>query len=127
MTFIELTEIAMLILFGVSWPFNIIKSYRSRTAKGKSIIFELIVIAGYLFGLLGKFVAFAQTGYMAVSVWFYIADIIMVSIDMILYRRNILLDRELSSDEAKAQNSIGSYASAAVAETQRCNGRCVQR
>lgn len=94
MTFIEFTEIAMLVLFGVSWPFNIIKSYRSRTAKGKSVIFELIVIIGYLFGLSGKFAAFAQTGHLALSVWFYIADIIMVSVDMILYRRNVILDCE---------------------------------
>ena len=54
----------MLVLFGVSWPFNIIKSFRSGTAKGKSVLFELIVVVGYLFGLSGKFAAFAQTGHM---------------------------------------------------------------
>ena len=68
MTFIEFTEIAMLVLFGVSWPFNIIKSYRSRTAKGKSVLFELIVVVGYLFGLSGKFAALAQTGHMVKSI-----------------------------------------------------------
>jgi hypothetical protein len=116
MTFIESSEIAMLVLFGVSWPFNIIKSYRSRTAKGKSVLFELIVVVGYLFGLSGKFVAFAQTGHMAISVWFYIADIVMVSIDMVLYRRNILLDRERDAKEAEEKtmylqkSSMGSIA-----------------
>ena len=94
MTYIEFTEIAMLVLFGVSWPFNLAKSYKSRTAKGKSVIFEFIVIIGYLFGLSGKFVAFAQTGNLALSVWFYLADIAMVSIDIVLYRRNIRLDAE---------------------------------
>jgi len=101
MTFIEFTEIAMLILFGVSWPFNIIKSYRSQTAKGKSVLFELIVVVGYLCGLSGKFAAFAQNGHLALSVWFYIADIVMVSIDMVLYRRNVLLDRERDAREAE--------------------------
>ena len=56
MTYIEFTEIAMLVLFGVSWPFNIAKSYKSRTAKGKSVIFEFIVIIGYLFGSIIFFV-----------------------------------------------------------------------
>lgn len=93
MTFVEFTEIAMLVLFGFSWPFNIIKSYRSRTAKGKSIFFEIIVVIGYLFGLSGKFVTFYQTGHLAVSVWFYIADIFMVGVDMLLYRRNTIIDR----------------------------------
>ena len=102
MTFIEFTEIAMLVLFGVSWPFNIIKSYRSRTAKGKSVLFELIVVVGYLFGLSGKFAALAQTGHMALSVWFNIADIVMVSVDMVLYRRNVRLDRERDAKEAEA-------------------------
>ena len=30
-------ETIMLLCFGASWPFNIAKSLRSRTAKGKSI------------------------------------------------------------------------------------------
>jgi len=112
MTFIEFTEIAMLVLFGVSWPFNIIKSFRSGTAKGKSVLFELIVVVGYLFGLSGKFAAFAQTGHMALSVWFYLADIVMVSIDMALYRRNVLLDRKRDAAAAaeKATPETGSIA-----------------
>lgn len=36
MNFTELFEILMLVSFGASWPFNVIKSYRVRTAKGKS-------------------------------------------------------------------------------------------
>ena len=30
----QVFEMCMLILFGLSWPFNIAKSLRSRTAKG---------------------------------------------------------------------------------------------
>ena len=47
----QLCEIAMLCIFGASWPFNIAKSIRSKTAKGKSVMFELLVILGYCFGL----------------------------------------------------------------------------
>lgn len=43
---VQLLEIAMLICFGLSWPFNITKSIRSRTAKGKSVYFEMMIIIG---------------------------------------------------------------------------------
>lgn len=93
MDVVQLCEIGMLIAFGCSWPFNILKSWRSRTAKGKSVIFEFIVVFGYLVGLLGKMIQYSRTGTLAWSVWFYLADIIMVLIDIVLYFRNTALDR----------------------------------
>ena len=93
MDIVQICEIAMLVAFGASWPFNIIKSYRSRTAKGKSVIFEIIVTLGYLFGVAGKFITYHQTGVLAYSVWFYFIDITMVAIDMVLYVRNTALDK----------------------------------
>ena len=44
----QVFEMIMLICFGLSWPFNIAKSLRSRTAKGKSLWFEVCIIVGYL-------------------------------------------------------------------------------
>ena len=90
---VQLCEIAMLVLFGCSWPFNIAKSYRSRTAKGKSIAFEIIVLLGYVCGIIGKFITYSRTGTLAYSTWFYFADIAMVSIDLVLCTRNRRLDR----------------------------------
>lgn len=49
-------EVGMLLCFGASWPFNIVKSYRSRTAGGKSIGFELLIMVGYLCGIAGKLI-----------------------------------------------------------------------
>jgi len=89
----QLCEIAMLCIFGASWPFNIAKSIHSKTAKGKSVIFELLVILGYCFGLFGKIWAYKQSGILAYSTWFYVADIAMVAIDVVLYARNTKLDR----------------------------------
>lgn len=80
----------MLVCFGVSWPFNIAKSLRSRTAKGKSVAFELLIIAGYLCGLVGKLIL----GNLSYVVFFYIADILMVAADLVLTFRNRRLDRE---------------------------------
>ena len=38
----ELFEILMIVSFGLSWPMNVLKSYRARTAKGKSLPFLLL-------------------------------------------------------------------------------------
>jgi hypothetical protein len=84
----QLLEVAMLILFGLSWPFNISKSWKSRTARGKSVLFECFIIAGYLCGVAGKFVSGNVTYVVAV----YILDILMVSTDLILTIRNKVLD-----------------------------------
>ena len=89
----QLCEIAMLCLFGCSWPFNIAKAIRAKTAKGKSVGFELLVIIGYIIGLIGKLYAYRQTGNLAYSTWFYIADILMVSVDLALYCVNTRRDR----------------------------------
>ena len=78
----------MLICFGVSWPFNIHKSWTSRTARGKSLVFGFCVIIGYLCGVTGKFVGGNVTYVVAV----YILDILMVSTDLVLTIRNKFLD-----------------------------------
>ena len=94
MDIVQLCEIGMLVAFGFSWPFNIAKSWRSKTAKGKSVLFEWIVVFGYVIGLTGKLFSWQRSGVLAYSVWFYIADIIMVSIDICLYFRNVSLDQK---------------------------------
>ena len=89
----QFCEAAMLCLFGCSWPFNIAKSIRAKTAKGKSVGFELLIFIGYVIGLFGKLYAWRQTGALAYSTWFYIADILMVSVDLALYIVNARKDR----------------------------------
>lgn len=37
----EIFEILMIISFGVSWPMIVIKSFKARTTKGKSLTFLL--------------------------------------------------------------------------------------
>ena len=91
-------ETCMLICFGLSWPFNITKSLRSKTAKGKSMLFQIIVIAGYLMGLTGKFISGNVTYVAAV----YVLDILMVSFDLLLTLRNHRLDKLREKEEARA-------------------------
>ena len=89
-------ETCMLICFGLSWPFNIAKSLRSKTAKGKSMGFQIVVIVGYLMGLAGKFVSGNVTYVAAV----YVLDILMVSCDFIITLRNHRLDKMREKQEA---------------------------
>lgn len=90
MNIVHVLEAGMLVCFGVSWPFNIAKSLRSRTAKGKSVIYEILVVVGYFFGLAAKIIL-GDVNYVMI---FYIVDILMVTTDIILTFRNRRLDCE---------------------------------
>lgn len=85
----EIFEIIMVCLFGASWPMNVIKSYKAKTAKGKSIMFLLFIFVGYVFGIAAKLTAPTFKWYVLM---FYIINITMVGIDIILYFRNLRLD-----------------------------------
>ena len=90
----ELCEILMLISFGFSWPINVVKSIKSRTAKGKSIWFLALIIFGYICGIIAKLTGPSYTWYV---MFFYILNITMVFIDFCLTLRNIGLDRKAGS------------------------------
>lgn len=96
----ELLEILMLICFGFSWPLNVIKSYKARTAKGKSLPFLLLIISGYIAGIASKFVNpafdFAAKWYV---LFFYFLNLIMVSMDVAMYVRNCRLDKLAAKTE----------------------------
>ena len=86
----QIFEVIMLCCFGASWPFNIMKSLHSRTARGKSLLFEVCVIVGYLSGLAGKLLS----GNLSYVVAFYLMDILMVATDLTLTLRNRRLDAQ---------------------------------
>lgn len=98
----EILEIVMIVSFGVSWPVNVVKSYKARTAKGKSMIFLILILFGYVAGITSKFVneaymaSFAQKWYVLI---FYILNFIMVSVDLGMYLRNRALDKRRAAGE----------------------------
>ena len=96
----EILEIGMVVLFGLSWPMNVIKSYKVRTAKGKSLMFLLFIFVGYIFGISAKLIAPSFKWYV---LFFYVLNFIMVGIDLLLYIRNKKLDkkREMTGDAEK--------------------------
>lgn len=95
----ELFEVGMLISFGASWPMNVIKSFRARTTRGKSLAFLFLIIAGYILGIISKVAnpvymnSISQKWYV---LFFYIFNLITVSADLILYIRNYRIDRRLA-------------------------------
>ena len=92
----EILEIIMIVSFGMSWPANVLKSYKARTAKGKSISFLCLIFFGYIAGIASKFTneaymaAFSEKWYV---LFFYFLNLCMVGLDIILYVRNTRLDR----------------------------------
>ena len=87
----EIFEIIMIVCFGFSWPMNVIKSYRARTTKGKSLPFLLLIITGYVFGIIGKLIGGSFKWYV---LFFYVLNLAMVSVDLALYVRNYQLDKK---------------------------------
>lgn len=101
---INLLEALMIICFGLSWPLSIYKSYTSRTAEGKSLLFEFFIWVGYVFGIMRKVLQIQAGGshdwLFYLGFIFYILNIAEITIDMLLFFRNKKLDR----DRKKAQS-----------------------
>ena len=92
----EICESVMIICFGLSWPLSVYKSWKSRTAKGKSLQFEIFIRIGYIFGIAKNFIKFAHgsSGFIFFLAWgFYFLKFIEITVDMALYFRNVKLDK----------------------------------
>ena len=93
----EILEVIMIVSFGASWPMNVMKSWKARTAKGKSLAFLCLILFGYVAGITGKFlnpVYMAEIAEKWYVLFFYLLNFIMVGADLILYFRNKKLDAQ---------------------------------
>ena len=101
----DLFEALTIFCFGLSWPISIRKSLISRTAKGKSLFFEVFLLIGYAFGIARKTIQVVALGYplagsgtlgtviFILSFFFYVLNFIEISVDVGLYFRNTKLDK----------------------------------
>lgn len=71
-------EAAMLICFGVSWPFAVIKTYKSKSVKGKSRLFLILIILGYICGMINKILNSVD-----IVFWLYVVNLLLVSTDFV--------------------------------------------
>jgi len=80
----QIFEIIMLACFGMSWPISVYKSFTSHSTKGKSVVFIIAIIVGYLSGIAGKLIS-GQINYVLIL---YLVNLCMVSLDLVLYYVN---------------------------------------
>lgn len=93
----EILEAIMLVCFGCSWPLNLYKSITTRSTKGKSLPFLILIDVGYIAGMLSKIL---NAGFDWSSKWWvfalYVLNFTMVTADMTLYFINYAKERKTS-------------------------------
>ena len=87
-------ETIMLVCFGFSWPMNLIKAYKARTAKSTSLPFILLIITGYIAGISAK-LASGNLNYVLIA---YLLNLAIVSLNLVVYFRNVALDKKANKN-----------------------------
>ena len=85
----NILETVMLICFGFSWPINLVKNYKAKTAKTTSLPFLLLITAGYIAGIMAKVIS-NQINYVLIV---YVLNLLFVSLNLIVYFRNRNIDK----------------------------------
>lgn len=105
LTISSMMEALMVICFGLSWPLNISKAWKARSTKGMSLPFYFLIWIGYVFAITGKLISIHYYVNVActVAVWtdvvkwyvmfFYVVNLIMLTIGILIYFRNARLER----------------------------------
>ena len=78
-------EAGMLICFGASLPFAVMKTYKTKSVKGKSRLFLLLIMTGYIFGMINKIINTVD-----IVFWLYVINLLLVSTDFVfclMYRK----------------------------------------
>ena len=81
-------EAIMLVCFGLSWPINAMKAWKSRTAVGTSWMFLALITFGYVAGIAAKFVGGMVNWVLAV----YFINLAALAVNWAIYARNKALD-----------------------------------
>ena len=85
---VNILEIIMLLCFGASWPINLTKALKAKTAKGSSLPFLCMIECGYVSGILAKVLG-NNVNYV---LFFYFLNILVVGLNILVYFRNRKLD-----------------------------------
>ncbi|EFC91616.1 hypothetical protein Dpep_1590 [Dethiosulfovibrio peptidovorans DSM 11002] len=91
---IKICEGIMLICFGMAWPASIWKSATSKSTKGKSLFFMLIILVGYVAGIVKSLIE-PEISWPVLSL--YLLNTAMVTADTALYFRNKRLEEGTST------------------------------
>lgn len=82
----EFFELLMVLCFGISWPISIAKTLKTKCVSGKSPLFIIFIIMGYIFIIISKLIS----GDIKYTFYFYWLNLAMTSFDLslqIYYRK----------------------------------------
>ena len=88
----SLFEALMLLCFGASWPFALAKTYKTKIVKGKSKRFLLLILVGYICGIIHKILYNID-----IVIWLYFLNFVMISMDLVLTLR--YQNRDIKNNE----------------------------
>lgn len=97
-----LLETFMLVCFGLSWPINVMKAIKARSAKSMSLPFILLIISGYIAGISAKLLSH-QINYVLVV---YFINLAIVTVNLVVYFRNKHIDKEQDAISATHRHSL---------------------
>ena len=82
---ISIYELFFFIFVALAWPISIKRMLQRKSTKGKSLLFSLIVLLGYAFGIIHKFLYSLDF-----VIYVYFLDFLLVAADIavFLYIRN---------------------------------------
>ncbi len=112
----EILEIAMLVCFGCSWPISVYKSIKIRTSVGKSAVFNILLIVGYVPGIVSKFLKMEpfmianaadglKKGIFIFALIMYFVNLAMITANLVLYYMNKNLDNKRALEIANTNNN----------------------
>ncbi len=91
----KIFEVIMLICFGISWPVTVYKTLKNKSTQGKSLVFLLAIVVGYISGIVGKIVN-NDLSYVLIL---YCFNLMVVLTDLTLYF--VYKNRERTHDRIK--------------------------
>ncbi len=97
-----LLETFMLVCFGLSWPINVMKAIRARSAKSMSLPFILLIISGYIAGISAKLLSH-QINYVLIV---YFINLAIVTVNLFVYFRNRHIDHKNEGINLKSHTQI---------------------
>lgn len=97
---VQIFEFIMLACFGLSWPISVYKSITSKSTQGKSFVFMIAIIIGYISGILGKICS----GQISFVLALYCLNLCVVLVDFALFFIN--KHNEKKNFECKQQLTV---------------------
>lgn len=98
----EILEIAMLVCFGFSWPLSLARNIKAHSAKGMSPSFIILIMTGYVCGIISKLIGGGSDVKFYFVLAVYILNLVIVSMNLVVYFINRRHDREAEKNGRNA-------------------------